>query len=180
MFRCLLLHFNPAIIRALERPAKLFKERLEEFAHQSFDDGVEVSMLATVETCFEVAINVYALQEDKTAKTIRMSNFDYKQDDVMHLSLYENHFSFIKKGKFKSYAKKYTCLTCTRIFNGIKKLYPHIKKCLTEVEEMFQGGKYRNKKTVSEHLDRSTFTFLKPTDSIRTLSCTISKLCKYL
>ena len=32
-------------------------------------------------------------------------------------------------------------------------LHLHIKKCQFEVEEVFKGGKYRNKKTVFEHLN---------------------------
>ena len=96
LFRCLALHFGESI-RSLEDTSNHFKSKLEEYAKQRFDDGVEVSILSTVETCFKVAINVYSLQEDKTAKSIRLSNLDYKQDDVMHLNLYENHFSYIKK-----------------------------------------------------------------------------------
>ena len=110
-------------------------------------------MLSTVETCFKVAINVYSLQEDKTAKSVRISNLDYKQDDVVHLNLYEDHFSYIKKGKFKSYAKKFTCPSCTRILRQSCNLKSHVKKCRSEVEEVFKGGKYRNKKTVFELLD---------------------------
>ena len=123
-FRCLALHFG-AVIHALEHPANRFKERLEEYAGKTFDDGIEVGMLAIVETCFNIAINVYALQEDKSAKVIRISNLDYKQDNVMHLNLYENHFSYIKKGKFKSYAKKFQCQNCKRILSKACDLNRH-------------------------------------------------------
>ena len=108
-------------------------------------------MLSSVETCFKVAINVYELQEDKTAKATRISNLEYKQDHVMHLNLYKDHFSYIKK--FKSYAKKFTCPNCTRILNQSCHLLRHAKKCRSEVEEVYKGGKYRIKKTVFELLD---------------------------
>ena len=85
LFRCLALHFGESI-RALEGTANRFKKKLEEYAGHRFDDGLEVSMLSTVETCFKVGINVYTLQDDKTAKSIRISNLDYKQDNVMHLN----------------------------------------------------------------------------------------------
>ena len=152
LFRCLALHIGAAI-HALEGTANHFKNKLEEYAGQSFDDGVEVSMLSTVETCFKVGINVYALQDDKTAKSIRISDLDYKQDDIMHLNLYEEHFSYIKKDNFKSYAKKCTCPNCTRILTKSNNLLRHVKKCQSEVEEVFKGGKYRVKKTVFELLD---------------------------
>ena len=72
-------------------------------------------MLSNIEIYFKIAINVYSLQVDKMAKTVRISNHDYKVDDVMHLNLYENHFSYIQK--LKSYAKIFQCLNCTRILN---------------------------------------------------------------
>ena len=152
LFRCLALHFG-AKIHALEGAAKYYKNKLEEYADECFDDGVEVSMMATVETCFNIAINIYSLQEDKTAKTISISTLNYKQDDVMHLNVYENHFSYIKKGKFRNYAKKFTCTNCTRILNDIHNLNRHVKKCRAEVQEVFKGGKYKNRKTVFELLD---------------------------
>ena len=115
-FRCLALHFE-ASIRGLEGPANRLKERLEEYTGKSFDNGVEVSMLSIVEILFNIAINVYSLQEDKMVKVIRISNLNYKEEDIMHLNLYEHHFSYIKEGKFKSYAKKFQCPTCSRILN---------------------------------------------------------------
>ena len=43
-FRCLGLHFG-APINALEDPTNRLKERLEEHASKSFDDGVEASIV---------------------------------------------------------------------------------------------------------------------------------------
>ena len=102
-FRCLALHFG-ASQRALERSTNRLKERLEAYTGKSFDDDVEVNMLTSVELCFNIAINVYSLHDDHTAQVRRISNLD---TNVMHLNLYENHFSYI--AKFKSYAKKYQC-----------------------------------------------------------------------
>ena len=108
-------------------------------------------MLSNIEFYFKIAINVYSLQEDKMAKTIRISNLDFRQDVVMHLNFYENHFLYITK--FKSYAKKCQCPNCTRILNQSCNLQRHVKNCQTEVEEVFKGGKYRNRKTIFELLD---------------------------
>ena len=147
LFRCLALHFGGAM-HNLEQPAKHLKEQLEKYTGKSFDKGVQVSMLTSVELCFKIAVNVYSLQEDKTAQVSRISNLD---TNVMHLNLYENHFSYISK--FKSYAKKYQCPNCSRILYKTCNLQRHVKKCQTEIKEVFQGGKYRNKKTVFELLD---------------------------
>ena len=43
------------------------KVSLEEHTGKSFDEGVEVSMLSSIEIFFNVARNVYSLQEDKVA-----------------------------------------------------------------------------------------------------------------
>ena len=63
MLICLALYYV-ANTHALERPVKHYKEKLEEYAGESFIDGVELGMLSTVETCFKIAINVYSLRED--------------------------------------------------------------------------------------------------------------------
>ena len=98
MFRCWALHFG-ASVHALEQPGNRLKVCLEEHTGKSYEGGVDVSMLSSIEIFFNVAINVYSLQEEKIAKTGRISNLDYKTDNVMHLNLYENHFSHIKKLK---------------------------------------------------------------------------------
>ena len=93
--------------------------KISKSAPVSFEEGVEVSML--------VAINVYSLQEDKTAKIVRYSTLD---DNIMHLNLYENHFSYIKK--FKSYAQKYTCSICGRILSKACNLKKHMKNLIAK------------------------------------------------
>ena len=147
-FRCLALHFGTSL-RALEIPTKHLKTRLEAATGKSYQNGVEVSMLSDIEIFFQIGINVYSLAEDNTANVVRISNLDYKS--VMHLNLFENHFSYISK--FKSYAKKFQCPNCSRIISKSCNLQRHVKECQTEVEEVFTGGKYRNKKTVFELLD---------------------------
>ena len=147
LFRCLALHFGGSV-HSLEREAARLKQRLEQHTSKSYNEGVEVSMLANVEIYFNIAINVYSLQEDKTANVIRLSKLDH---EVMHLNLYENHFSYIKR--FKSFAKKYTCTICDRILNRACNLKAHAKLCSVESEEIYIGGKYGNKKNMFEQLD---------------------------
>ena len=88
-FRCLALHFNGST-HNLETEARLLKENLEEHTGQSYNKGVEVNMLATIENFFKIATNVYSPLEDKTAKVIHLSDLDY--ENVMRLNLYEKHF----------------------------------------------------------------------------------------
>ena len=92
---------------------------------------------------------MYSLQEDKSAKVIRISNLDHK--NVMHLNLYENHFSYITK--FKSFAKKYRCTNCGRLLTKACHLKQHMQKCNIEISEVYCGGKYRNRKNLFENLE---------------------------
>ena len=62
LFRCLTLHFG-ADKNALETVCQDLKVRLETHTNKNFDQGVEIEDLSKVEECFNVAINVYSLQE---------------------------------------------------------------------------------------------------------------------
>ena len=92
---------------------------------------------------------MYSLQEDKSAKVIRISNLDHKS--VVHLNLYENHFSYITK--FKSFAKKYKCMNCGRLLTKAFHLKRHMQICSIEISEVYCGGKYRNKNNLFESLE---------------------------
>ena len=104
--------------------------------------------LQGIENYFKVSCNVYNLLEDATAQVVRLSKLDHP---TLFLNIYGNHFSFIKD--FPKYAKKYTCITCSRIFNTHRSHKRHAKECQFEVKEYFKGGKYRQKKTIFEELD---------------------------
>ena len=69
----------------------------------------------------------------------------------MHVNLYEQHISYIKK--FTNYAKKYTCTISKRVLNQATHLKRHAQECNTETEEVYIGGKYRNKKKTFELLN---------------------------
>ena len=149
LFRCLALYFGTCL-HSLEREVNRHKEKLEEeHTGQSFDAGVKVSMLVLVEMFFNIAINVYSLQENDHATIVRLSKLtDF---NVMHLHLYEQHFSYISK--FRIFAKKYECIICGRILNLSKNLKRHGKECNVETEEIYVGGKYRTNKNIFELLE---------------------------
>ena len=136
-------------IHGLEQKTDQLKQEFEQrYANISFDDGVEMVHLPALEVYFKVPINVYSLQQDGRAKVLYLYKLEF---EVMHLNLFENHFSYIKH--FSKYAKKYTCEICKRIFNQCCHLKRHAKKCSTEIEEIYIGGKYRNKTTIFEELE---------------------------
>ena len=144
MFRCLALH-SGTDARALEGMSQVFKSKLEEFSGKNFDEGVVMEDLVKVKECFNIGINVYSLDEKKVAKVIRLPGKEF--ENLCHLNLYENHFSYISK--FKSYAEKYQCTDCKQFITHSKNLVRHKTKCeADEVKETFVGGKYAISKTV--------------------------------
>ena len=128
---------------------KKLREEFEEHTGKSFKAGVNIENLPALEVYFKVSIDVYKLDESGNADVIRLSKLDYP---TLRLNLHGNHFSYIKD--FTKYAKKYTCLTCRRIFNQSGHLKRHAKECTIEVKEYYKGGKYRQKKTLFDDLEQ--------------------------
>ena len=102
---------------------------MEDFTGKKFDDGVTIDDLPLVEDCFDVGINVYSLQADKSAKVVRLT--EKSTDKIVPLNLSERHFSYIKK--FGCYTKKYQCFECSTFIKMAKHLPQHKIAC--------QGGK---------------------------------------
>ena len=150
-FRCLALH-EGAKTSALERTTSRLKRELEQHTKTSFDKGVIIDDLPIIEMFFDVAINVYCLDEDGNADIIYLSRLSFKP---MHLNLYENHFMYINN--FKTFAKRFQCQMCDRVFDQACHLTRHSETCCTEKEEIYLGGKYRKDRTIFERLELEEF-----------------------
>ena len=105
-------------------------------------------MLPALEVYFKTSVNVYSLGEDGKADVVRISKVNY---DLMHLNLYQEHFSYIKD--FPKYAKQFRCVNCERVLSRNVNLRNHVKTCSIESEECYRGGKYRNRKNVFDQLE---------------------------
>ena len=128
-FRCLALH-RGAKITGLERLTNRLMSNFENHTDNSFKNGVNISHLPAIEVFFHVFVNVYSLGEDGSADIIYLSKLPY---EPMHINLYRNHFSYITK--FKTYAKRFQCQMCDRIFDQSCNLKKHVKTCCVEKEE---------------------------------------------
>ena len=145
-FRCLSLHqgFN---VKGLERHTNKLLSQYECYTKKPLKHGVCINDLPNLEIFFHTSINVYCLQQDGVAKVIYLSRLSYKP---LYLNLYNDHFSYILK--FSTFAKKYDCLLCKRIFNRCSNMKNHQKDCCTEIQEVFTGGKCFNTKNIFERL----------------------------
>ena len=114
--------------------ASAYKEKLEEATGKNYDQDVGLDELEEIEDEFEISIHVYPFQEDKSAEVVRISEKLYEK--VMHLNLYDSHFSYITK--FKSYAKKYQCTMCSRFIGNVKNLPKHIRRCQVKFEKVWK------------------------------------------
>ena len=120
-------------------------KEFEEHTNKTLEYGVEMNNIPAIEIYFQTSINVFSLQDNKTAIALRLLKLDYQP--VLSINLYEDHFSYIKD--FMKYAKKYTCNICQRILNKSCNFQRHAKDCSVEIEEQYIGGKYRKKRIFS-------------------------------
>lgn len=107
-----------------------------------------------LERCFQVNVNVFSLQKDKTVKPVYKSREVFKKQNrpyTMNLNLFENHLSYIKR--FHCYAKKVECLLFGRLFLKLSKLRIHERSCDKTTKLVFPGGFHSSPKTIFEKLE---------------------------
>ena len=147
-FRCLALHRGHHK-NQLEIYTNDLITAVENHTGYSFKDGVLINHIPTLEVFFEVAVNIYSLQEDGSCEVVYLSQLSYK---AMYINLYENHFSYISK--INSYSKRYQCMMCESIFNLPENLKRHTDTCCTEIQEFYKGGKLRPAETLFDWLEK--------------------------
>lgn len=146
-FRCLSIHHGLNTF-GLEKYTKKLLSQFESYHGKSLKNGVSLNDIPNLEVFFHVSINIYALQQNGTADVIYLSRLPFKP---LYLNLHKKHFSYIKH--FTTFAKKFQCQLCKRLFNRNDNLKHHQEKCNTEVKEIFCGGKYFNSKNIFERLE---------------------------
>ena len=159
-FRCLALHRGETQ-RALETSTK---ELFRQYCHQQLIDpteftGVTLGQMYDLSNIFDVGILIYKLDESKKSELIYRS---VKQDNVMHLNLFGNHFSFIKD--FGKYSSCYLCTTCKRSFNRKWSLHLHLKTCDTSTRAVYGSGVFTPPPTI---FDKLTAHGIEIPDSLR-------------
>ena len=150
-FRCLAMH-QGGKRQGLEKRAKTLKKLLENQTGLCFDKGVSISHIPDIERIFEVSVNVHSLQENNHADIIYLSRLKFP---VMHLNLYENHFSYIKN--FKTYAQRFSCLICDTSFDRVDNLNRHSKTCCNEQQNIYVGGKYKKDHSLFQRLEMAGY-----------------------
>ena len=104
--------------------------------------GVQLDDFPELENCFQTNLNVFQLLENR-AVTVHYKSMSYF-DQTVYLDMQDGHLSYIKN--FDSYAKRYQCPTCGRIFKRFTVLKKHLRHCSKLTKLKFLGGFYKPNK----------------------------------
>ena len=148
-FRALALH-RGAKISALEVPAKrLLREFCDrvDIGVKDFS-GISLDQLEDASKIFNVGINVYVQDKDRMTELVFRS---VKQDDIMYLNLYIDHFSYVKD--FGLYSKSYCCPKCRKIWTRHWDFKRHVKGCDAGTKSTYGNGIFKPTQTIFEQLE---------------------------
>ena len=135
----------------LEREAKRLCKEYCALALVNYDEfvGVTLDNLELISHTFGIAINVYAQRENRETELVFRS---LKQDNIMYLNLFDNHFSYITD--FEKYSSRYRCGKCSTIYSHNGNYRRHLTTCNFSTREIFCNGVFRLPETIFEKLER--------------------------
>ena len=147
-FRCLALHHG-ANVRKLERPTnELFQRFCSKFVVSPSEFcGVTLGQLEPISKFFGVGICVYKRNEVGKCELLYRS---LKQDNIMNLNLFGNHFSLIKD--FGRYSSSYLCVRCKKSFDKKFNMQRHTNSCNASTKAVYGRGVFTPTLTIFEKL----------------------------
>ena len=142
-FRCLSQYkFGNTTKRNIDILFNKWREYIKFTTRRSIEldsfEGIFLKDIPDFETCFNIAVSIYALQEDGCTNPVYKSLIRNKE--TLYLNLYGNHLSFIID--IKRYSQKYVCLTCKKHFKTLKYQTRHSKVCSEKTKFIFKEGYY--------------------------------------
>ena len=151
-FRCLAYHMSRSI-HCENLTSDLFAKWLQYVNNKKLKSSdVNLHRMPDLENCFETNINVFELAEDKSVTILYKSMEAYTSEisKTMNLNLFEDHLSYIVK--FRSYAKKFQCRMCPRLFDQKCHVIRHEKVCQNSTKIKLPGGYFDQHKSVFDKL----------------------------
>ena len=147
-FRAVALH-EGAKLTALEKHTKrLLKHFCDTVSIGLSDfDGVALDQLEDASKIFNIGINVYTQYKDRRTELIYRT---VKQENILYLNLYGEHFSYIKD--LNMYSSSYCCNKCQKIWKNHWDFKRHMKSCDTSTRKIYSYGAYNPKQTIFEQL----------------------------
>lgn len=134
-FRCLALH-QGYDVKNFEGKTKQLFDKWTTFKGVKGSQGVEYRELPEFESCFEINVEVYALNPEGHVGSVYKSRGRY--EDTVYLHLYQGHFSYIKD--FAVFAKKFQCKFCDKLWDHHGHFLRHEQKCQNKTRYVYPGG----------------------------------------
>ena len=160
MFRCFVYHkFKSHTVSGFEKEVKKCYKTWCQFlvdndivgnseCYEREFAGVQLDEISYFETCFNINIDIYEMDENQNARVVYKSLCLY--ENHMFLNIYESHLSYVTN--VKRYCKKYICQLCDKHFVSAKKVNRHFKECSNKTKHIYPGGFYSLKKTIFQEL----------------------------
>ena len=96
-------------------------------------EGIHLSDIDNLEQCFNFKIMIYSLKYNGIVEMVYNSLSSFS--DKMYLNLHDNHLSYITN--FKSFAKKFQCDKCKKLFKREWSLKRHCSSCFHRTNYTF-------------------------------------------
>ncbi len=147
-FRCLALHFG-ANLRALETPTKqLFRQFCEQYPQDSSEfAGICLDQIHDASKIFNVGVNIYVQNSNRHTELILRTVL---QENIMHLNLHGDHFSYITD--LSKYSSAYRCTKCSKIMTRHWNLKQHLKVCDASTKFIYGRGAFSLPETIFQKL----------------------------
>ena len=158
VFRCLTAHFYPELYKKklpgqIETVTSQYLLRWLQYKGEKYTGehfpGVDIENMCNIESCFNININIFSLNEDSTCENVYKSPGQF--ETTMNLNLYGNHVSYIKE--MNLYCKQFQCKICGRYFKRKDHWKRHLKNCDDKLKLEFPGGFFKPPKTVFQDLE---------------------------
>ena len=149
-FRCL-ASFRGFKLRFLENETKRLLRQFCDSLSISISEfeGITLDQLEDASKIFGVGINVYTQDCDRHTTLIFRS---IRQDNILYLNLYEDHFSFVHT--LDKFSSSYSCQkSCGKVFSRHWDFKRHMKSCDSATKAIYSNGVYRLPKTIFEELE---------------------------
>ncbi|KAL5265864.1 hypothetical protein ACHWQZ_G002033 [Mnemiopsis leidyi] len=148
LFRCIAL-FQGAYRNSLERKTKeLFEKYISETRqHASHFQGITLNDLEDVSNIFGIGVLVYRQSEEGVTELLFRT---LKEDNVMHVNLYREHFSFIND--LNKFSRSYRCNICSKLFSTSFGQRRHSASCNAATRNVYTGGAFEPNRTIFDKL----------------------------
>ena len=147
-FRCLAI-YQGANVKALESKAKeLFNCYLSGMSILVSEfSGISLNELQDASQIFDVGICVFTQSESGITESLYRT---LKNDNVMYLNLYNNHFSYIKD--LNKFSRSFRCGKCNKTFPTMHRQRRHSTTCDAATRDIYVGGVFEPNRTIFDKL----------------------------